>query len=187
MIRRLRDRAGSRGFTLIEMMIVVAILGVLASIAIPAFIKYVRRAKTTEALMNLRKLFDGSVQYYERDHSDRAGQSITPQFPGQGIAFGPAPNGNNPCCGQQGDKCAPDPDAWDGSVWHALNFAVDDPHYYWYWYKTTGVGTKARFTAMAMGNLNCNQAYATFERVGGIGPEGNVIGGSGVFSVRPLE
>jgi len=91
-----RDKT-RRGFTLIELMIVVAILGILASIAIPAFIKYVRRAKTTEALMNLRKLFDGSVQYYERDHSDRQGKAVPPQFPGVGVAFGPAPNGNNPC------------------------------------------------------------------------------------------
>ena len=36
----------SRGFTLIEMMIVVTILGLLAAIAIPAFQKYVRRSKT---------------------------------------------------------------------------------------------------------------------------------------------
>ncbi len=180
-------RGQRRGFTLIELMIVVAIIGILASIAIPAFIKYVRRAKTTEALMNLRKLFDGSVSYYEQDHSDRLGKTVVSRFPGEGIAFGPAPRGNNPCCGQIGDKCPPDPEAWDGPVWHALNFGVDDPHYYWYWYKTTGVGNKARFTAIAMGNLNCNNAYSTFERVGGVGPENNVIGGSGVFSVRPIE
>ncbi len=181
-------KGDKRGFTLIEMMIVVAILGILASMAIPAFIKYVRRAKTTEALMNLRKLFDGSVAYYEREHSTREGVTLDGQFPGLNMAFGPAPGGNNPCCRGNGiDKCAPDPDGWEHPVWQALTFSVDDPHYYWYWYRTTGTGVDSRFTAIAMGNLNCNQSYSTFERVGGVSPWGAVVGGSGVFSVRPLE
>jgi len=178
------------GFTLIEMMIVVAILGILASIAIPAFVKYIRRAKTTEAVMNLRKLFDSSVAYYEQEYSDRNGRPLPHQFPGADQALGPAP-GNNPCCDSQGpgtEKCAPVTAPWQTPQWQALNFSVDDPHYYWYQYVATGRGTQARFTARAMGNLNCNLSYSTFERVGGVNPEsGGVIGGSGIYSVRALE
>lgn len=57
------------GFTLIELMIVVAILGILAAIAIPAFVTYIRRAKTVEATENVSKMFDSTASYYARERA----------------------------------------------------------------------------------------------------------------------
>ncbi len=47
------------GFTLIELMIVVAIIGILAAIAIPNFVRFQARARQSEANTNLKSLFTG--------------------------------------------------------------------------------------------------------------------------------
>lgn len=177
----------TKGFTLIELMIVVAILGILAAIAVPAFIKYVRRAKSSEAVMNVRKMFDGAVAYYSRDWSDRRGVAISPQFPQTtNLDRNPAP-ANNACCGQPSDKCVPTPGVWDTPMWQALNFGIDDAHYYWYNFISAGTGLTSAFTAQGLGNLDCDQAYAVFERVGAVSPQNAVMGGAGIFSVNESE
>jgi len=51
------------GFTLIEMMVVVSIIGVISSIAIPGLQKYVYRAQRNEAYINLNGIFTAQKTY----------------------------------------------------------------------------------------------------------------------------
>jgi type IV pilus assembly protein PilA len=55
----------TQGFTLIELMIVVAIIGILAAIAIPAYQDYTIRAKITEATQMLARAKTGISEYYK--------------------------------------------------------------------------------------------------------------------------
>ncbi len=57
-------RRAHRGFTLIELMVVVAIIGVLVAIAIPNFLRFQLRAKATEGKMNLASLAKSEEAYY---------------------------------------------------------------------------------------------------------------------------
>jgi prepilin-type N-terminal cleavage/methylation domain-containing protein len=52
-----------KGFTLVEMMIVVAIIAVLAGVAIPQYNKYVKKSETTEAMRFMKQIVDGELVY----------------------------------------------------------------------------------------------------------------------------
>jgi type IV pilus assembly protein PilA len=57
-----------RGFTIIELMIAVAIVGILAAIAVPNFVKFLARSKQSEARVNLKAMFTAQKGFAaERD------------------------------------------------------------------------------------------------------------------------
>ncbi len=80
-------RTRSRGFTLIELMIVVAIVAILASVALPSYTEYVRRGKAQEATSTLST---ARVQFEQYFQDNRTYVGVT--CPAAGKYFGYACN-----------------------------------------------------------------------------------------------
>lgn len=72
MFKRTQKRAG---FTLVEIMIVVAIIALLAAIAVPGFLRARKRAQASKILNDLR-MIDGAVDQYAIENGKKTGDSV---------------------------------------------------------------------------------------------------------------
>src|SRR5215204_4760212 len=74
MLQKLNSRR--RGFTLVEIMIVVAIIALLAAIAVPNFLRARKRSQATRILEDLR-MIDAAIDQYAIEANKVAGNSVT--------------------------------------------------------------------------------------------------------------
>ena len=64
MLKIFRKKEGQKGFTLIELMIVIAIIGILAAIAIPQFVSYRQKGYNTKAKGELKSFYTACQAYF---------------------------------------------------------------------------------------------------------------------------
>jgi Tfp pilus assembly protein PilE len=127
-------------------MIVVAIIGILAAVAIPAFMDYMKKSKTTEASLQLNKIMKNDKVYYITNAS-----YVVPN----GSVL-PGANGAA-CSGSNGHYAVTT--AWASDAgWLNLNFQIDEPNLFNYTY-TGGAGSAS---AISVGDLDCDGTSITY-------------------------
>jgi len=156
-------------------MLVIAIIGILAALAIPAFHRYLKKARNAEAVGHLQKMWAGSVAYYEADHTDSNTTVLEKQFPGTGTSA-PAESTTACACITPGGRCQGSAAAWEDPIWMALNFSMADPHLFMAGYSASGTGLSAKFVSEARADLDCDSVFAVFQRSGVITAGGDVQG-----------
>lgn len=186
------NRQKARGFTLVELMIVVAIIGVLAALAIYGVTRYVANAKTTEARSAVARIAKDATTAYAR-----------PKMAGDVLAAGGTVTGSNVLClsstkvpadeadikGRKYQSAAADwapVDEDELTGWRCLQFSMTDPQMYQYEY-TAVVDTS--FEAIARGDLDADGDLSTFQLNGSVMPdESNALFVSpSIIETDPLE
>jgi type IV pilus assembly protein PilA len=190
-----RRRPTRRAFTLIELMIVVAIVGILAVLAIYGVTKYIAHTKTAEARNALGRMAQASVAFYEQEHM---GGGVLPQGGNATLSRALCQSSSKTVptsiTSVQGQKYQSSVSDWNvdsaaNAGFACLHFTIDQPQYYMYNYTLAGSGGNPgdSFTGVANGDLNGDGILSTFSLAGAITPSFTVNIAPNFVEVNPDE
>jgi prepilin-type N-terminal cleavage/methylation domain-containing protein len=139
-----------RGFTVLELMVTVVVVGLLAAVAVPAFTAEAAKSKQSEAKLQLEKLAHNAVAYFAEHR----------KFP-QGTAQ-VLPGEDGAACGESTKQFAVST-AWGAdSVWSALDFSIEESSRFSYHFTATA---RKSARAWAVADISCSGNQVVYEVV----------------------
>ena len=175
------------GATLIELILTVALIGILSSVAIVSFLRYTRKSKAAEAPINIKAIATGALAWYSADHSDQQGRPLPKHFPNAKSPWEVRADKNNEPWARVCGLFKKNVTTWHRAPWTQLRFSIAKAHWYHYHFDQSGVNENATYTIEANSDLDCDGVLSTYKTVGIVHKKSGEILRSQLLVVNGLE
>lgn len=160
------ERSRARGFTLPEVMNFVALAAVLSALGMYGLAKYVRHAKTAEAVGSVTAIAEAAASYYDTSDGNQP-VGTTADAAHAMRHFPPSSKPSVPpelesVSARRYQSSIAD---WTASPWRELRFSIPQPQYYVYSFESQGSGASAKAIVTAHGDLDGDGITSTYRLV----------------------